>query len=171
VIVDTSALVAILRNEADSPAIVDAIQASRTRRLSAASYLELGIVIDAAKDPGASLLLDELLGALEISIEPVTEPQARVARAAYRQYGRGMGGPAGLNYGDCFSYALAKDLGEPLLFKGGDFAATDILFVGDRDERNRLRELVAPYQAAQFPGQRERTRARSTVAPRRGSAT
>ena len=89
-------------------------------------------MIDAARDPGASVLLDELLAALEITIEPVTEAQARTARAAYREYGRGQGSAAGLNYGDCFAYALAKELGEPLLFKGGDFAATDILFVGGR---------------------------------------
>jgi ribonuclease VapC len=145
VIIDTSALVAILRQEADAPAIVAAIRATRPRRMSAATYLELGIVIDAARDPGASILLDELLAALEITIEPVTEGQARIARAAYRQYGRGMGGPTTLNYGDCFAYALARDLGEPLLFKGGDFAQTDILFVGPREERSRLRELLAPY--------------------------
>ena len=146
-IVDTSALVAILRQEADGPAIVAAIRATRPRRMSAANYLELGIVIDAARDPGASILLDELLAALEITIEPVTAGQARIARAAYRQYGRGMGGPAALNFGDCFAYALATDLGEPLLFKGGDFAQTDVVFFGPREERARLRELLGPYEA------------------------
>jgi ribonuclease VapC len=145
VIIDTSALVAILRQEEDSQAFVEAIRSTRPRRMSAGSYLELAIVIDAAGDTGASVLLDELLGALEIAIEPVTETQARIARAAYRQYGRGAGSPAALNYGDCFVYALARDLREPLLFKGEDFSRTDIPFVGRREERQRLREMLAPY--------------------------
>jgi ribonuclease VapC len=147
VIVDTSVLVAILREEPEAEAFVEAIQSAGARRISAGTYLELGIVIDAARDPGSSLLLDELLSELEITIEPVTESQARTARAAYRQYGRGRGGPAKLNFGDCFVYALAKDLAEPLLFKGEDFDQTDISFVGARAERNRLRELLAPYPA------------------------
>ncbi len=108
------------------------------------------------------MLLDELLGALEITIEPVTEAQARIARAAYRQYGRGAGSPAALNYGDCFVYALARDLGEPLLFKGADFAQTDIPFVGRREERERLRELLAPYGAG-AAGQELRNRRRPRV--------
>jgi len=147
VIIDTSSLVAILRQEADAPAFVEAIRSTRPRRMSAGSYLELAIAIDAAGDPGASVLLDELLWTLEITIEPVTEAQARIARVAYRQYGRGTGSPAALNYGDCFVYALARDLGEPLLFKGEDFTRTDIQFVGRREEREHLRELLAPYGA------------------------
>jgi ribonuclease VapC len=145
VIVDTSALVAILRKEADATALLDALRSVRPRRISAGTYLELGIVIDGARDPAATALLDELLAALEISIEPVTEVQARLARAAFRQYGRRSGHPAGLNYGDCFAYALAKELDEPLLFKGDDFAQTDIPFVGRREERRRMREHLAQY--------------------------
>jgi ribonuclease VapC len=145
VIVDTSALVAILRAEPDAQALVDAILSAKPRRLSAGSYLELAIVIDRQGDPGASLLLDELLAELEIAIEPVTEAQARLARTAAQRYGRGSGHAAGLNFGDCFAYALAKDAGEPLLFKGDDFSRTDIPFVGPRAERTRLRELLASY--------------------------
>jgi ribonuclease VapC len=147
VIIDTSALVAILRREGDAAALLEAIRSTRPRRISAATWLELGIVVDSARDPVASALLDELATALELTIEPVTEAQARIARTAYQQYGRGSGTGASLNYGDCFSYALAKELGEPLLFKGDDFARTDIPFVGPRFERRRLRELLAPYPA------------------------
>jgi ribonuclease VapC len=164
-IIDTSALVAILRREPEAQAFVEAIAAAPARRISAGTYLELAIVIDGRGDPGASLLLDELLAELGITIESVTATQAQIARAAYRQYGRGTGGgragsggPTGtgargaggarFNFGDCFAYALAKDLGEPLLFKGEDFAATDIGFVGPREERHRLRELLAPYEVA-----------------------
>lgn len=125
-IVDTSALVAILRDEADALAIAEAIASASTRRLSAASYVELGAVIDGVRDPVVSRRLDELLGEAEIEISPVTEEQARIAREAYRDFGRGSGHPAGLNFGDCFSYALARALGEPLLFKGDDFSHTDI---------------------------------------------
>jgi len=145
VIVDTSALVAILRNEEDAPAILQALHSVRPRRISAGTYVELGIVIDGARDAAATALLDELLEALDVSIEPVTAVQARLARAAYEQYGRRSSHPAGLNYGDCFAYALAKELDEPLLFKGEDFARTDIPFVGRREERRRLRELLAAY--------------------------
>ncbi len=144
-IVDTSALVAILRREADAPAILQALRSLSPRRMSAGTYLELGLVIDGARDPTASTLLDDLIEALDITIEPVTAAQARIARGAHQEFGRGSGHPAGLNFGDCFAYALAKDLDEPLLFKGDDFAQTDIPFVGRRQERGRLRELLAAY--------------------------
>lgn len=144
-IVDTSVLVAILRDEPEAAAFVEAIRGAQSRRISAATYVELGIVIDGKGDPGASLLLDELLTGLEIAIEPVTVSQARIAREANRRFGRGSGGGAHLNFGDCFAYALARELGEPLLFKGDDFGKTDIPFVGPREERHRLHELLAPY--------------------------
>jgi ribonuclease VapC len=126
VIVDASALVAILRDEPEAPAFVRAIEQADTRRLSAASYVEAAVVVDSARDPIASRRVDELIQAAGLRIEAVTEAQARVAREAYRDFGRGSGHPAKLNFGDCFSYALARTTGEPLLFKGEDFVHTDV---------------------------------------------
>jgi ribonuclease VapC len=83
-------------------------------------------VIDGSRDPVSSRRLDDLIRAIGIQIEPVTAEQVAIGRAAYRDFGRGSGHPAQLNFGDCFSYALARDLQEPLLFKGEDFARTDI---------------------------------------------
>ena len=79
------------------------------------------------RDPVASRQFDELIGVARIAIASVTEQQARIARDAYRDFGKGSGHPAGLNFGDCFAYALAKDTGEPLLFKGRDFTHTDVV--------------------------------------------
>ena len=125
-IVDTSAIVAILRKEPEAEAFVRALKRARTRRLSAASYVEAAIVVDAERDPVASARLDQFLTRISAVIEPVTVEQAGVARAAYRDFGRGSGHPAKLNFGDCFAYALAKTTGEPLLFKGEDFSHTDV---------------------------------------------
>jgi ribonuclease VapC len=126
VILDTSALIAILRAEPEASACAEAIESAGARRLSAASYVEVGAVIDRAGDAIASRRVDELLALAGIGIEPVTASQAQIAREAYRDFGKGSGHPAGLNFGDCFSYALAKAMGEPLLFKGGDFQHTDV---------------------------------------------
>jgi ribonuclease VapC len=126
VIVDTSALIAILRDEPAGPACAEAIANATFRRLSAASYVEAAAVIDASRDPIASRRLDDLLREARVVIAPVTENQARIAREAYRDFGKGSGHPAQLNFGDCFSYALARDTGEPLLFTGNDFRHTDI---------------------------------------------
>ncbi|WP_350278215.1 type II toxin-antitoxin system VapC family toxin [Kribbella sp. HUAS MG21] len=126
-IVDTSALIAILRAEPDAADFAEAIEAATTRRMSAANFLEAAVLIDSARDPVVSRRFDELCAAAEIRIEPVTEQQARTAREAYRDFGKGSGHPAGLNFGDCFAYALAKDAGEPLLFKGKDFIHTDLV--------------------------------------------
>jgi ribonuclease VapC len=126
VIIDSSALVAILRREPEAETFTDAIMNAETREVSAASYLETGIVIDGSRDPIASHQLDEIIAFFDITIAPVTEAQAKIARAAYRQFGRGSGHGAGLNFGDCFSYALAKDRGQKLLFKGDDFGRTDV---------------------------------------------
>lgn len=128
-VIDTSALVAILRAEDDAAAFVHAIEQDAVRRLSAASYVELGAVIDGSRDPVASRRVDELLGAMKVTIEPVSAEQARLARAAYADFGRGSGHRAALNYGDCFAYALARACDEPLLCKGDDFAHTDIAVV------------------------------------------
>jgi ribonuclease VapC len=126
VIVDSSALIAILRDEPDAAAHALAIEEARVRRVSAANLLEAAIVIDGSRDPVASRRFDDLVREARLVVEPVTEEQARVAREAYRDYGKGSGHPAGLNFGDCFAYALARVTGEPLLFKGGDFVHTDV---------------------------------------------
>lgn len=125
-ILDTSAIVAILRAEPEAAACAKAIESAGVRRLSAASYVEVGAVIDRAGDAIASRRVEELLSVSGIEIEAVSAAQARIAREAYRDFGKGSGHPAGLNFGDCFSYALAKATGEPLLFKGEDFLHTDI---------------------------------------------
>ncbi len=125
-IVDTSALLAILHDEPEATACIRALYAAPSCRISAATFLEAGIVVDSARSPVPSRRLDDLLRQAGVIIEPVTEEQARIARAAYRDYGRGSGHPARLNFGDCFAYALARATGEPLLFKGNDFIHTDI---------------------------------------------
>jgi ribonuclease VapC len=125
-IVDTSALIAILRDERDAMDYARAIANAAIRRISAANYVETAAVIDASRDPIASRRFDDLLREARLAIEPVTEAQAHIAREAYRDFGRGSGHPARLNFGDCFAYALAKAMDEPLLFKGDDFTQTDI---------------------------------------------
>ncbi|MBG0793992.1 type II toxin-antitoxin system VapC family toxin [Methylocystis sp. H62] len=125
-ILDTSALIAILRAEPEALAFAQAIAAAKIRRVSAASYVETAAVIDSAGDAVASRRLDELLEEAGVVIEPVTAEQARLARAAYRDFGKGRGHRAKLNMGDCFSYALAKACREPLLYKGDDFTHTDV---------------------------------------------
>jgi len=126
-IVDSSAIVAILNGEPDSQRYADAIDASDRLRISAATLFETAIVIDRSRNPVLSRLLDTLVSDAQMVVEPVTERQAQIARDAYRDFGKGSGHPAGLNFGDCFSYALAKDIGEPLLFKGNDFSETDVV--------------------------------------------
>jgi ribonuclease VapC len=124
-IVDTSAIIAVLRNEPDAPAIGEALQRSQICRVSAVTYVEAGVVTDSNRNPVLSRRLDDLIRDVRIKIETVTPQQAQIARQAYRDFGRGRH-KAGLNFGDCFSYALAKELDEPLLFKGTDFSHTDI---------------------------------------------
>jgi ribonuclease VapC len=126
VIIDTSALIAILRAEDDASDMALAIERAQVRKVSAANYLETAVVIDASRDPIASRRFDELVDTAELRIEPVTHDQARIARDAYRDFGKGSGHKASLNFGDCFAYALARSTGEPLLFKGNDFGHTDI---------------------------------------------
>ena len=125
-ILDTSALIAILRDEPEAAACARAIEAASHRRISAANFVEAAIVIDGSRDPVASRRFDDFVEEADLIIEPVGEAQARIAREAYRDFGRGSGHPARLNFGDCFAYALARAKGEPLLFKGGDFTHTDI---------------------------------------------
>jgi ribonuclease VapC len=126
VILDTSVLIAILRMEAEAPEFARIIDCAGQSRLSAVSYVEAAVVIDSSKDPIASRRFDELIEEAQIMIEPVTESQAQIARQAYRDFGKPSGHPAKLNFGDCFSYALAKAKGEPLVFKGKDFSCTDV---------------------------------------------
>lgn len=125
-IIDTSAIIAILRAEPDAPAFAEAIATAETCTMSAANFLEAAVVIDGSRDPIASRRFDEFMRTAEIAIAPVTENQVRIAREAYRDFGKGSGHSAGLNFGDCFAYALAKEAQEPLLFKGKDFAHTDV---------------------------------------------
>ena len=125
-ILDTSALIAIVRTEPDAETLLLAVAEATRPRMSAANYLEASIVVDRTGDPVASRQLDELLREGDVTIEPFTAQQAALARQAYRDFGKGSGHPAGLNFGDCFAYALAKDLDEPLLYKGDDFVHTDV---------------------------------------------
>jgi ribonuclease VapC len=145
VIIDPSVLVAVILREPDARAFARAIRAAPARRLSAPGYVELAAVVDGRRDPVLSGAIDELLGAWRIEVVPFTVHQAQIAREAYQRFGRGSGHPARLNMGDCFSYALARDLGEPLLFKGSDFALTDIELIVEPIRSRRLSEILAAY--------------------------
>ena len=124
-ILDSSAIVAILRTEPEASAFLESIESAGECRVSAASYVEAAIVIEKAGDAFASRRFDDFFRASGIVVEPVTVPQAEIARHAYRDFGKGRH-KAGLNFGDCFAYALAKDRDEALLFKGHDFRHTDV---------------------------------------------
>ena len=144
-IVDSSAIVAILRDEPEAAVFTRLITTAPVVRISAATYVELGVVIDGSRDPVLSSALDRILEESRVVIEPLTPSRAQIARIAYQHFGKGSGHPARLNLADCFSYALARELNEPLLFKGDDFRQTDIPFVGQPAERQRLSELLADY--------------------------
>jgi ribonuclease VapC len=126
VIVDSSALVAILKREPDWRWFAAALDNSDKSYISAATYLEICVVMERLKIPAMNHDIDELMEQFEIVIEPVSVAQAKIARQAYRDYGRGSGHPANLNFGDCFSYALASEKREPLLYKGDDFVHTNL---------------------------------------------
>ncbi len=125
-ILDTSAIVAILQYEPEAATFALAIEKNRPVRVSAANWLEAAVVIDGNRSPALSRRFDELLREARVDVEPVTARQAELAREAYRTFGRGSGHPAHLNFGDCFAYALAMERDEELLFKGNDFANTDV---------------------------------------------
>ncbi len=125
-IVDSSAVVAILFAETERERLVVAVLAAPSALMSAATYVECGAVIDSRRDPVLSRRLDELLDALSVEVVAVTPDDAALAREAYRDFGRGSGHPAGLDFGDCFPYALATRLDEELLFKGEDFSHTNV---------------------------------------------
>ena len=124
-IVDSSALLAILFDESDAATYARAIADADACRISAANYVEAAVVVEAQTRATGSLQFDALIRRAGIVIEPVTEQQAHIARQAYTDFGKGRH-RAGLNFGDCFAYALAKSTGEALLYKGDDFKKTDI---------------------------------------------
>ena len=124
-VIDTSVIVAILFGEAEAEAFAAAIESDPVRLMSVASALEATIVIESELGIAGGRELDALLQTAAISIEPVSAEQLAAARHAFRSFGKGRH-PAALNFGDCFSYALSRTTGEPLLFKGNDFARTDV---------------------------------------------
>jgi ribonuclease VapC len=124
-VIDTSALVAILQDEPERHAFNERIEAAPTCAVSAATLVECSIVLEARFGPAGVLSLDRFLQAAGVQVVPLDADQARIAREAYRRFGKGRH-PAGLNLGDCFAYALARGRTEPLLCKGNDFPATDV---------------------------------------------
>ena len=125
-IVDSSALIAILRREPDARSLVDEMKAVHSISISTATFFEASIVVDSRGNPAASRELDDFCNQIGLKFRAVDETQMRIARQAYRDFGKGSGHPARLNFGDCFAYALAKALDEPLLYKGTDFSHTDV---------------------------------------------
>jgi ribonuclease VapC len=124
-VIDSSAIIAVLLNEANAAQIAEAIDSGSQRLLSAASLLEASMVIESRKGEAAGRELDLLIYRAAIEVVAVDQDQVEIARIAWRRHGKGRH-PAGLNYGDCFSYALARSRGLPLLFQGEDFSRTDI---------------------------------------------
>lgn len=124
-VIDSSALVAILQAEAAGPALAKAIEDDSVRLVSAASLLETSIVIESRYREAGALKLDSLIRKTKLEVVAVSAEQAEIARDAWRRFGKGRH-RANLNFGDCFSYALAKDRGERLLFVGEDFSKTDL---------------------------------------------
>jgi ribonuclease VapC len=125
-VLDSSAVVAILLAEPDAAQFASAIEAADIRLISFATWVELGLVLLTRKgDPGINDL-ERFVQDAQLELVSVDETQARLAVGAFRNFGRGRH-PAALNFGDCFAYALSKATGEPLLFKGGDFRQTDII--------------------------------------------
>jgi len=124
-VVDTSALIAIFLNEPDAEILSATLAASFPRIISAVTVLEASIVMECKKGPAGLALLDELITTAQFEVIPFDDVQQRIARNAYRNYGKGRH-PAGLNFGDCCSYALARARNDTLLFKGNDFSKSDI---------------------------------------------
>lgn len=124
-VIDTSALLAILQNEPERRKLNEAIEAAATRYLSTASFLESSMIVESRYGADGVRDLDLLIAKAKVSLVPVDEDQAYLARQGFQKYGTGRH-PAGLDYGNCFSYALARSLEQPLLFKGNDFSQTDV---------------------------------------------
>jgi len=127
VIIDTSALIALLQQEPEAKTISEALEAASERiAISAATLFEAGIIADRSRDPAVGRRFDEICSEIGFAVIPFDHAQGRMARQAYRDFGKGSGHPARLNFGDCFAYALAKTLDEPLLYKGTNFGKTDV---------------------------------------------
>ena len=124
-VIDTSALIAILQDEPERKAFNEAIEAADRRAMSVASFVEASMIVETRFGPDGVRSLDLFIAKAGIELVAVDADQAHVARTAFRVYGKRRH-PAGLNFGDCFAYALARTLGEPLLFKGSDFSLTDV---------------------------------------------
>ncbi len=124
-VIDTSAFLAVLQDEPDRRLFTEAIQAAGVRRTSAATFVETSIVLESRHGAEGVRALDRLLEAAGVEVVAVDVAQSRIARQAFADFGKGRH-PAGLNYGDCFAYALARHLGEPLLCKGHDFERTEL---------------------------------------------
>jgi ribonuclease VapC len=124
-ILDTSALLAILLDEPERSSFVACIEAEPRRRASAASILEASMILEGRFGATGADHLDLFLHRAAVEIVPFDQDQLAIARSAFRRFGKGRH-PAGLNFGDCITYALARFMGEPLLFKGSDFSATDV---------------------------------------------
>ena len=129
-IVDSSALMAILRDEPEAEYFAEALAQEPGSRMSVVNWVEAAVVVDSARDPVASRRFDKLIDAASIHLVEVTVEQASAARQAYRDFGKGSGHPARLNFGDCFAYALATLRREPMLYKGDDFVHTDLPALG-----------------------------------------
>lgn len=125
-IIDTSALIALMQREPGYQQIAQTIATNPVRRISAGTFIELWVVVYRSRSPDLLQAVDGYLNEIDLIVEPVTASQASIAQRAYQTYGRGMGHPARLNFGDCFAYALAIERGEPLLFVGEDFRQTDV---------------------------------------------
>ncbi|WP_439547373.1 type II toxin-antitoxin system VapC family toxin [Sandarakinorhabdus sp.] len=125
-IVDSSALLAILLGEPEARSFADIILAAKQRSLPASAYVEISLKLDRGRRLDADPVLDQTLTGLGLAIEPLTAMQARLARQAFNRFGNGNGNGGPLNFGDCLVYATARHLNLPLLFKGNDFAQTDV---------------------------------------------
>jgi ribonuclease VapC len=129
VVLDTSSLLAILLSEPEAPAMVRAIASDETRLVGAPTLVEASAVMQAKKGPGGEVALDALLERIGARTIEMSVPAAKLARLAYARFGKGVGDPAVLNFGDCLAYGVAMAAAEPLLFKGEDFAHTDVAAV------------------------------------------
>ena len=132
-VIDTSALIAILEHEPEERSFKDALSTAEVLRLSVANLVELSIVAERRRGPAGISAIDDFISSARIELVPVDLEQAFVARIAFSRFGKGRH-RAGLNFGDCFAYALAKVLGEPLLCKGRDFALTDVTLAAEASE-------------------------------------
>jgi ribonuclease VapC len=126
VVIDSSVLVAIFKGEPDTTELTERTYEYDKRVMSTATWLESAMVCEGAVDAGGEARFERIVASLGIEVVPFTPEQARLALEAFRRFGKGRGAKASLNFGDCFVYALAKELQAPLLFKGNDFAQTDI---------------------------------------------